>query len=183
VSLVRVNDLTTEPVTLADMKAHLRVDGTDEDTYIMSLITAARRQVEDRTWRSLGTETWRQELDGFPDVIELYRCPVAGITSLKYIDADGALQTMANTDYRSDLNSAPARLFPAYGSVWPVTRSDPVAVQITYTTSQDPEPQLLHAIKLLVAHWFENREAVTSLKLLEVPMALNSLLLPRRVYG
>ena len=34
---------TSEPITLAEAKAQCRVDGTDEDTLITSLIGAARQ--------------------------------------------------------------------------------------------------------------------------------------------
>ena len=36
----------TEPITLVEAKAHLRVDFSDEDTYIDTLIVAARRYCE-----------------------------------------------------------------------------------------------------------------------------------------
>ncbi len=180
-SLILVADLSSEPITTADMKLFLRVDIADDDALIGKLITSARRYVEDHTWRSLGVETWRQELDSFPSCINLYRGKIGSITSLKYIDTDGVLQTL--TGFREDLNSEPARLFPAYGNVWPSTRSDPAAVQITYATTGDTDEQLLHAVKLLVAHWYEHREAVTGMKLTEMPIAVNSLLLPRMITG
>ncbi len=48
----------TYPVALSELKAHVRVDGTAEDTYLTSLIKAAtdfveaenNREVVDRTW-------------------------------------------------------------------------------------------------------------------------------------
>ena len=44
----RTGSPATEPVTLADAKAHLRVDGTDEDAYITGLIGVARVAAEER---------------------------------------------------------------------------------------------------------------------------------------
>lgn len=44
---------TTSPVTLAEAKAHLRVDGDTDDTYIGRLLVAATQWVESETRVSL----------------------------------------------------------------------------------------------------------------------------------
>ena len=57
----------TEPLTLTEAKEHLRVDGTDEDTLITSIITVARKLCENYTNRAFITQTWTQTEDFISD--------------------------------------------------------------------------------------------------------------------
>lgn len=57
---------TTEPVTLAEAKAHLRVDVADDDALITNHITAARMQAESICRRVFVTTGFELYLDGFP---------------------------------------------------------------------------------------------------------------------
>ncbi len=61
----------TEPVTTAEAKTHLRVDTSDDDTLIGTLITVARRRVENDSRHQLVTATWDYTLDRFPECDEL----------------------------------------------------------------------------------------------------------------
>lgn len=48
-----------EPVTLAEAKLYLRVDGNEEDRLINDLIQSARQQIEQWLRRSLVTQGWK----------------------------------------------------------------------------------------------------------------------------
>lgn len=82
---------TSDPVSVAEAKQHLRAVDSDEDEYIGTLITAAREQVEDITRRALMTQTWDYFLDEWPDddYITLPWGKLASVTSVKYKDSDG----------------------------------------------------------------------------------------------
>jgi hypothetical protein len=43
-----------------------------------------------------------------------------------------------------------------------------------------PNPALVQAIKLLIGHWFANREAATELRIEGVPLAFHALIGPHR---
>src|SRR3989442_14053609 len=122
-SLAVVTPPGTEPVTRDEAKLHLRVTGTDDDAYIDGLITAAREYLEKIENRAFITQTLRMQLDSFPDLpnatlkffiptysvesylaraislmsgpLRLFRSPCISITSIKYLDANGTLQTLA----------------------------------------------------------------------------------------
>lgn len=55
-----------EPITLAEAKLHLRVDVTDDDALITSLISAARMAAETICRRAFVTQSWKVVIDQFP---------------------------------------------------------------------------------------------------------------------
>jgi uncharacterized phiE125 gp8 family phage protein len=184
---------TVEPITLAEAKLQLRVDDdiTSDDGLISALITAARQKVEIETRRALVTQTQVLKLDQFPSgenpVIELPNPPLQSVSAVQYVDQNGDTQTLAASEYIVDTVSEPARITPAYNTFWPLTRAQINAVTVTFVCgyasgSGSPTdyaanvPQALKAaIKLLVGHWYENREAVAAANLKPLPMAVDSL--------
>ncbi|MEP2164192.1 MAG: head-tail connector protein, partial [Nisaea sp.] len=65
-----------EPVSLADVKAHLRVDASDEDALLTAAIVSARVHVESATRRVLIEQGWRIYYDAWPRR-RIVRLPVA----------------------------------------------------------------------------------------------------------
>jgi hypothetical protein len=55
----------SEPVTLAEAKAHLRLDTSLDDAFVASIIVAARQYIERVCWRGLLLQTWELTLGGF----------------------------------------------------------------------------------------------------------------------
>ena len=97
---------TTEPITLAEAKLHLRVNNTLEDSLITALITAARQWVENYSMRPLMTQTLQANYDTIIDKeIRLNKFPIQSITSVKYIDLNGTEQTIDSSTYTTDLIS------------------------------------------------------------------------------
>ena len=168
----RITDATTEPVTLAEAKVHLRepLEDADNDTYIAALITSARLDAEHRLQRTLITTTWRLTLDAFPavcagardDAIRLAMGRVIAVQSITYVDAAGATQTLAADQYRVDLSGDVARITPAYGLSWPTTRAVTGAVQVNYTAGYGASAAAVPApikswIKLAMGDLYDQR--------------------------
>lgn len=167
---------TAEPVTLDEAKRHLRVEAdiTDDDALITALIVAAREGAEHLTGRALLAQTWELALDAFADEISLPHPPLTGVTSIQYVDPDGALQTLAADDYLLDSHSTPVRLTPAYGVCWPDTRRQANAVLIRYTAGYADAASVPAEIKswmlLRIGMLYENRESViVGERIAEVP--------------
>lgn len=149
----------TEPVTLAEAKLHLRVDGTDEDTLIGGLISAAREACEDRIEGTIPVTAWQLTLDAFPDAIKLPRGPVVSVDSVKYLDSSGVEQTLSPPDYLVDTASTPGYIVPAYGKTWPETREQINAVTVDYTAGAATAAHALKAWMLLaIGDMYLNRE-------------------------
>lgn len=64
-SLVRATEPASNPVTLTEAKAHLRIDSTAEDDLISTLITAATRWAEDYCDRTFCHTQWQMRVDSF----------------------------------------------------------------------------------------------------------------------
>lgn len=180
------------PVSLADAKARLRIDHDDEDDVVSALIGAATAHLDG--WRgvlgrAIVTQTWRQDLAGFPpDEIRLPLAPVASITSVTYRDGDDATQTLASSNYAGPLEDARGPfIYRPSGGTWPGTSDRHDAVSVTFvagygTTGGIPD-DLVTAILLLAAHWYEHREAVATGPAQPLPIGVASLIAPYRRVG
>ncbi len=163
-SVVRTSEPGTEPVTLSEVKAQCRVDTTDEDTLLTSLIAAARQMCEQQLQRALITQTWKMTLDAFPDWdIDLPYPTLQSVTSVKYYDSSNVQQTMvANTDYFIDTAGQPGRVLPV--TDWPTTYERPDAVEIIYVAGYANAAAVPQAIKqwllVQIAAMFDNRSGV-----------------------
>ena len=155
---------TTYPVTLAEAKAHLRVDSSAEDTLIQAMIASATELAEQIMGRSIMPQTWEITLDEFPEAFEITRVPSASITSLKYYDEAGAQQTMLNTLYTLDTadDAGFAYVVPVYAGSWPSTRDQINAVALRYVAGYADAasvPESIKAwIKLMIGAMYESRQ-------------------------
>lgn len=154
----------SEPITVAEVKAPGRIDATEDNGYLADLIVGARKEAEQHTNRALLTQTWEWVADGLPPTIELGRCPLASITSIKYLDDAGVEQTLAAANYRADLESEPARITPAYGKTWPSTYGVSNAVRVRFvagwaTRAAVPE-SIRHKLKVLCLDRYDRRGSI-----------------------
>lgn len=169
-SLTRTTQPAVEPVTLAEAKAHLRVDTSDDDTYIGTLVTASREWVEQYLNRTLVNTQWTMRLDSFPYEIELPRPPVSasGTTTavtLTYTLGTGTTATLSTSSYRVDRNSTPGVVRQLRESSWPANIDDYNAVTVTWwagygATGSSVPAAIRHAMLMLIGHWYENRSSV-----------------------
>lgn len=169
---------TSEPVTLDEVQLHLRVTDNTEDNLINNLIATARAMAEEYTGRQLMTATWDLYLDRWPygaDPILLPRSPVQSVTSITYLDADGASQTWSSSSYALDQYTEPARINLAYDNVYPSARYIGNSIRVRYVsgyTSAALVPQPIKAAMLLmIASLYGGREDSS-----EMPTASRNLL-------
>jgi uncharacterized phiE125 gp8 family phage protein len=191
VPTIKITDASTEPVSVAEAKLHLRVDAgaTDEDALIGALITAARQMAEGELRRTLVSTLWEMRTDAFPDAIALDWPRVLSIESLQYVDTGGALRALDPADFVLDASNdaGPAWLVPAYGKAWPDTRDEINTVRVRYTAgygdSADDVPAAIRQwILLHVGAMYDRREAVDAAGMQPLSF-LCGLLDPYRVFG
>jgi len=182
-----------EPVTLSEFKLQARVDGNDEDTLIARYIKTAREHVETILRRALITQTLMLALDNWwIGEQELLMPPLQSVTQVTYRDVNGTEHTLSSTNYVVDTVSDPGRIRFAKGVSHPNVELWPYApVKITYVAgygsdAEDvPEP-IRQAVRMLAAHYYENREAIYIERggnMQMLPFAVDALLAPYRVWS
>tara|TARA_R100000388_G_scaffold39921_2_gene30816 strand:+ start:2872 stop:3504 length:633 start_codon:yes stop_codon:yes gene_type:complete len=186
-----VSNSVTEPVTLSQAKAHLRVENSVDDTYITTLISVARSICENYVGYLLANnDSLFYYLDKFPDNEVIYLNGVAfidsGTTVIKYHNKNDVLTTFSATNYIVDEESIPSRIFLKEDSSFPdTTTSRPSAVRIEFEAgSQGTQvPKAVYqAILMTIGHLYENRQnVVVGARGYELPMTAEYLLNPYRV--
>ena len=156
---------TIEPITLADARRQVRLFEGEAafDEELKVLISTARQWAEDATARCFIEQTWDLLFPrGFPstsmhavissDEIRIPRAPLkaaAGITHLKYLDTDGAQQTLLATKYDVVSRGGRAVLVPVYGTSWPSTRDWPTGgnypLEVRFIAGYGAAPSLVPA--------------------------------------
>jgi hypothetical protein len=181
--LVRVT-APTPLFTTDELKLALRVDHSEDDALIDGLAAAVTAHLDGFSGilgRALVTQSWKLYLPGFPPGpgpwgaplfsarlqharrIVLPLPPLVSVTSIHYVDPDGADQLLAADQY-TVLEGPVSAVEPAYGLSWPSTRAQARAVTITYVAgygaATDVPGPILAAAKLMVGDLYANREAV-----------------------
>lgn len=189
-SLRLITPPAVEPISVDELKMQARIDQDTEDALLAAYITAARADVEAILRRALIEQTWEMRLDAWwSDDLELPYPPLISVDSVSYVDADDTTHMLNTGDYAVDTMSEPGRL-----SLLVDTPTAELAnfggVRISYKAGYGsletsvPEP-IRQAIRLLAAHYYENRESVLSAPGVNVailPQAVDMLLWPYRVF-
>lgn len=179
-------------MTLAEAKAHLRIDYDDDDLTVQAMIAAAVGHFDGWTGilrRCLGDQTWRIDFDCFERCMRLPLFPLIEVTATVYRDENGNEHAVDASDYvpRVDQRGAYVRFQSSF--VTPSVSPEGAAISITarFGYSADPDESepfptpLKAAILLLAAHWYEHREAVVlDGSPAPLPMGVDALIAPYR---
>lgn len=170
-----------EPVTLEEAKAHLRVDGSDEDALIEGVIAAARAHVEAYCAVPFATQTIEAKCDGFADFSRLPVAPVQSVGAITYLDTAGAPQTLSADVYELRADGLEASIVLKYGQTWPAVQPGSRITMVAVVGYAAAPEDVKQALLLLIGHWYEHREAVNIGNIVTaVPMAVDALLCNHR---
>lgn len=158
-------DNTNLALSTAEVNEHLKTSFTDVTTEVLisAMIKAVEQFGEGYTKRTFLNKTFRLFLDCWPSIyVELDRSPLVSITSVKYYDTDGVLQTVDAGDYYKTFSHAYSRLVWNDSFVAPTLRSRMQQIEIDFVagygaTSADlPQALKLAMLNHLALLW-ENR--------------------------
>ena len=176
-------------LSVFEAKRQLRIEAedTDQDDHIASLCASAGSHIERELGYPILRQTRETHLSCFPrGPIWLGGGDALTVLEIRYTDTVGAAQVLAPSAYAVDAVSQPAKVYPAPSTNWPSTSRVPGAAvvkwQAGWENPADVPDDLLHAMKLLVGHWDQNREAVVVGSInSDLRVALDDLLSPFRL--
>jgi uncharacterized phiE125 gp8 family phage protein len=144
-------------VPLEDMKLHIRRDDDDDNDVILAAEQAAVRYIEGRTNRLIPARSATLRLPELPCGRLPIELPGGEVHSLDSVTINGVAHDVSEFEV---LGKSPARLIPSED--WPtVEEPESFPVEVVYTVGYSSVPaDLVHAIKLMAGHFYENREAV-----------------------
>ena len=178
---------------LNEVKAHLKIDHTTEDSLIQSLLIAAIGQVENITNRRLLTQTWKAYADTWP--ANFFTMPfgnLQSVTAVKYTDEDNDQSTLAATEYIVDTVSDPGRVMLGVNKEWPndtLYPVNPIEIEFVCGYGVDPNfmPEVLKvAAMIMIGDMYTNRESFLLgpyYKYAEIPDYVISMLQPYRLFN
>ena len=172
-----------EPITTAEAKAQMRIEHSDDDTLIERLVDTAINFVD--VTGSLGkamiTQTWGEWFTPNPGVISLSLGPVQSVSAIKYYDTDNNIQTATLSDFYVLGPSSRTTIKPKAGKSWPTTFTRDDAIKVEYVigygdAASDVPDSVRHALMMLVAHFYENRELSVDRAMAEIPFGFEALI-------
>jgi uncharacterized phiE125 gp8 family phage protein len=185
-SAILLNPPAAEPLSVAEAKSYLRVAHDDDDAIIAALIASARHHVEALTCTGLLTQTWRLILDGWPASgrIKARLGPLRSLTAARIYNESGGTTSLDLgrfvVDEAAGVIAAPGWSLPPPGRA---VRGIELDVAIGYGDAPADVPQvLLQAIRMLVAHWYDNRGlASIGQSVAMMPPSVNAMIASHRV--
>jgi uncharacterized phiE125 gp8 family phage protein len=176
-----------EPVSLAEAKAHLRIENDAEDALLDATISAARLYIEHATRRTLIAQAWRIWRDFWPTsrIVEIPLAPLISMDAVSVFDEAGDEVELGENVYEIDTISTPGRIRLIGNLPTPGRELNGIAIDVTagYGDEADAVPApLRQAIFQLVTHWYEDRSAVAYDRARGLaPLSVDALIAPYRV--
>ena len=175
----------TEPLTYAEVKAYLRLNGDSEETFVTNLIVVARQYVESQIWRPLISQVQSMNFDKSELTTQVYninKAPVISINSVTYYDLNNALQTLNASDWESDIYSNPARFrIKTLPQIYDRMNALQVNFTCGYANAASVPLPIKQAMLMLIGHYYENRQdVVTGTQVNKIDEASEHLLNPYR---
>lgn len=186
-SLVLTSGPASEPITVDEAKTHVRIDGTDEDALITSLIMTSRLHVETALGLALMTQSWTLFRDAWPrdGIVELPLSPLQAVTAVRTLGSDETPTVVDAASYVVDIAGKPPRIVPN-GIDWPRPGKVVNGIEIEFTAGYGPNitdvpAPIRQALLMLVAHWYEHRDPIEiGSPSVAIPSAVSRLLKPYR---
>ena len=161
---VRVTAPTEFPVSVNEVKQHIRVDVEDDDALIATYIDAATSYLDGYAGilrRCLISQTWEVSLACFADRKVRLPFPDVSAVTVNYFDADDADQVLSSAEYNlhEDARSAYVKFSSTLSFPETFDREDAVKLTLTagYGGVSDVPALIRHAILIMVARNYEYR--------------------------
>ena len=158
----------SEPLTTADVKAWAKIENSDEDSLVNSLITSCRREVESYTKQVLNNQTWQTvyQNDKAKTLFYSPRITVSAVT----VDVDGTALT-ETTDYVLNKQLGRVKLLTQYSA------DEVITIEWDIVTTLSAQAALKQALLDLITYRFYNRGVS------DMPLLVQNVLNQYRVFN
>ncbi len=176
---------TVEPLSLAEIKAHLRLEEDADDALLGTMLAAARAAVERYLRRALLAQQWQLVLDGWPaGPVRLPRPPLMQVDAVRVLDAAGTATPVPAGDYAVETRAEPGFLYPSGAATLPAPGRTRGGIEIDFTAGygsdwNDVPAPIRQALLVMIADLYETRGAAPP----AIVGAVRSLLDPYRMMG
>lgn len=162
---------SAEPLALNDIKSVLRIDHDRDDDLLTEMHRTARTYLERRLGFAFLTQTWQGRVDITPQAsIRLRPFPLSSVTSVRLIAPDG-MTSDASTESYQVTTGRQGRL------TWVDTAA--ARLEVTFVSgvaaATEIDADILRALYLLTAHYYEERELFRRDRYVPVPIAVDAL--------
>jgi uncharacterized phiE125 gp8 family phage protein len=158
-ALVRIQNPVSEPISLAEAKLYLRVDGSDDDIAIAALIGAVREKAEEYLRKSLVRQRWKLTYEDYaPLCVPLPRGPVLEILSVKRRDRDGGETVIGEGSYRLNARADMLRFESAI-----LAPEIEIVYETGYGESEEVPSSIRQGMLVHLAALYEKRDEGTGL--------------------
>jgi uncharacterized phiE125 gp8 family phage protein len=179
-----ITEPAVEPVTEVLLREHATLDAALSTQLLGLYLKSARRTAEWVTGRAMLTQTWEAYFDAFAPALELTMPPIQTVTSVKYYDTDGTLQTLDPAAYVVEHATLPGYVLPV--SAWPAAQARANAVIVRFVAGYDDPANvpddIKHWIYVRAADAVDNRESIDRSGRLAAMPWVDSLLDAHRVH-
>ena len=173
---------STEPISLIEAKDYLRVDFNNDDTFITELISIARIQILKDTGQVMGLQNITEYFTNWGTIPTTGGNLILPLSYMgywdgsndfivKYYDTTNTLQTLTEgTDYLviQHMGLIKVQFLNTFNRF---DRLDAISINyVIEPENADSTRPLLIAMYLLIQHYYDNRSAVSFLKVDEMPM-------------
>lgn len=173
-------------VSVADCKQDLKIESgfTMDDDLIESYIVAASKYASEVVGRKLINETIKVSIKNTCSngSVVFPFAPVSSVEEIQYFDSDNVSQTLTVSDFYLYNYDDKSVLEPKNNIVWPSIYNRKDAINITFVAGYGADNTnipvtITRAIRLLAAHWYENRTAsVVGVSITDLPFGIQNLL-------
>ena len=172
VNIVHVAETTavSEIITAARAKDHLRIDYSDDDTMVSTLITVAQELVEKYCNLKFGVQTWAAYWDYAHPLVHISKFGSKSLITFEKLNDSGVYETVPATDYQLESISNPMRVhMKTYDTS--TIQLNRYKLSFTTTISEASIPAYVEqAMLMIIAHLYENRQDAGYRRVHEAPM-------------
>ena len=184
----RIQEPVEEPVTTDEVDNFLRGNGVLEEVdavLLQSMIFSAREYVEETTRQALITQKWEMFMDAFPRTkgglgwwdgvregaitqdqkgsFELPIGPLQSVDSISTFNMANEETVFDSANYFLNTTKDPGEVILNSTAIWPTFTRHRNGIRVVYNAgfgdkATDVPSPLRLAIKMLITHWYENRE-------------------------